>query len=159
LIGAPIIDLIAHTLQANFLLAVVINQCYTTFFEDACVLAGVQSMEAIYRSDGEWVAVYEKGNLFNVDREWIGFTVGREVFDTSGEYLGFLSDDRRLLRKRTLGKELPQYDPPPRPSRPEIPASVPLAPMLAELPYPIIDLFVEYPERLIYISETRPDMD
>ncbi len=116
-------------------------------------------MEIIYRTDGDWVAVYEKGNLFNVDGEWLGFTVGREVFDTSGEYLGFLSDDRRLLRKRTLGKELPHCDPPRRPSRPDIPASVPFAPMLAELPYPIIDLFVEFPERLIYISETRPDMD
>ena len=54
-------------------------------------------MEPIYRSDGEWVAVYEKGHVFNVDGEWLGFVRGRELYDTSGQYVGFLSDDRRLL--------------------------------------------------------------
>ena len=40
-------------------------------------------MEPIYRSDGEWVAVYEKGHLFTVDGEWLGFVVGRRVFSTA----------------------------------------------------------------------------
>ena len=115
-------------------------------------------MVPIYRSDGEWVAVYTNGLLFNVDGEWIGFTVGREVYDTSGLYLGFLSNDRRLLRKRSIGTR-PRLVPPPRPDRPDIPSTMPLAPMLASLPHQIIDLFEEHPEKLIYISETRPDMD
>jgi hypothetical protein len=116
-------------------------------------------MEPIYRSDGAWVAVYDNGNLFNVDGEWIGFVHGREVFDTSGLYLGFLSDDRRLLRKRSDPDKRPRIQPPPQPERPNIPISMPLASMFRSLPYQIIDMFEHYPNRLTYISETRPDME
>jgi hypothetical protein len=116
-------------------------------------------MVPIYRSDGEWVAVYEKGHLFNVDGEWLGFVVGREVFDTTGVYLAFLSDDQRLLRKRTRPVTHPRHTPPARPERPNIPANMPLAPMLRSLPYTIIDMFEAYPERLLHVSETRPDIE
>lgn len=116
-------------------------------------------MVPIYRSDGEWVAVYEKGHLFNIDGEWIGFVKGREVYDTGGVYLGFFSDDRRLLRKRTAPESRPRLKPPIRPSRPHIPSSMPLAPLLRALPHHIIDMFEEHPEKLVYVSETRPDMD
>ncbi|MCP4361876.1 MAG: hypothetical protein GY796_28015 [Chloroflexi bacterium] len=116
-------------------------------------------MIPIYRSDGEWVAVFMKGFVYNVDGEWLGFVVGREVFDTGGSYLGFLSDDRRLLRKRTRGIERPHKTPPPRPKRPNIPATMPLAPLFPALPHQIIDMFEEFPEKLIYVSETRPDME
>lgn len=116
-------------------------------------------MEPIYRSDGEWVGVYEDGNVFNIDGEWLGFVTGREVFDPAGQYLGFLSDDKRLLRKRSLSNRPPRLKPPSRPPKPRIPASMPLAPMMRELPHQIVDMFEEYPERLIYISETRPDME
>ena len=116
-------------------------------------------MVPIYRSDGEWVAVYEKGCLFNVDGEWIGFVSGREVYDPSGMYLGFLSDDRRLLRSRSRPHTRPRLKPPPKPEAPKLPASMPLAPMLSALPYSIVDMFEEFPERLSYISETRPDME
>ena len=115
-------------------------------------------MEPIYRSDGEWVGVYHRGNLFNADGEWIGFVKGRQVYDRAGLYLGFLSDDRRLLRKRTP-REKPRLPPPPRPERPRLPASMPLAPMLRALPHQYVDMFEEYPERLMFISETRPDME
>lgn len=116
-------------------------------------------MEPIYRSDGEWVAVYEKGHLFTVDGEWLGFVAGRRVFSTAGEYLGFLSDDRRLLRRRHVEEGLPRRAAPPRPSQPEIPMRVPLAPLLRELPFHIIDVFEEEGERLLFVSETRPDME
>lgn len=116
-------------------------------------------MIPIYRTDGEWVAVYTNGHIFNVDGEWIGFTVGRDVYDTGGLYLGFLSDDKRLLRKRTRPVDKLHLEPPPRPERPKLPANMPLAPLLPSLPHQIIDMFEEYPERLIYVSETRPDMD
>jgi hypothetical protein len=116
-------------------------------------------MVPIYRSDGEWVAVFEAGHIFNVDGEWIGFVVGREVYDTGGSYLGFLSDDKRLLRKRTRPVERELKKPPPQPARPKIPANVPLPPMFSSLPHQIIDMFEEFPEKLVYISETRPDMD
>jgi hypothetical protein len=116
-------------------------------------------MIPIYRTDGEWVAVYNKGHLFNVDGEWVGFVSGRDVYDPSGLYLGFLSDDRRLLRTRSRPAKRPRLQPPLRPERPEIPATMPLAPLLPSLPYSIVDLFEEMPERLSYISETRPDME
>ena len=116
-------------------------------------------MIPIYRSDGEWVAVYAEGHLFNVDGEWLGFVVGREVYDPTGIYLGFLSNDKRLLRKRSLSEKRARRTPPPRPEKPTFPPSMPLAPLLAALPYSIIDLFEEFPERLIYISDTRPDME
>jgi|SRR5688572_15841558 hypothetical protein len=116
-------------------------------------------MVPIYRTDGEWVAVYKDGHIFSTEGEWIGFIAGREVFDTAGQYLGFLSDDRRLLRKRTLSLEPPHQPPPPRPERPQMPVSMPLAPLMRELPHQIIDVFEEFPDRLLYIAETRPDMD
>lgn len=117
-------------------------------------------MIPIYRSDGEWVAVYDKGNVFNVDGEWIGFVVGREVFDTGGSYLGFLSDDQRLLRKRTRPVDRPIMNPPSViPQRMKLPTAVPLPPMFPALPHQIIDMFEEFPEKLSYVSETRPDMD
>ena len=116
-------------------------------------------MVPIYRSDGEWVAVYEKGHLFNIDGGWIGFVVGREVYDTGGVYLGFFSDDRRLLRKRTRPASRQRKMPPARPSRPKIPSSMPLAPLLRPLPHHIIDMFDELPGKLMFVSETRPDMD
>jgi hypothetical protein len=36
---------------------------------------------------------------------------------------------------------------------------MPLAPLMRELPHQIIDMFEEFPERLNFISETRPDME
>lgn len=117
-----------------------------------------QRLEPIYKGNGEWVAVYSQGHLFNIDGEWLGFVKGREVYDPGGGYLGFLSDDRRLLRERRPPQKS-RLAPPPRPPRPPLPSSMPLSPLLRALPYRYIDMFEEYPERLIYISETRPDMD
>jgi len=116
-------------------------------------------MEPLYRSDGDWVAVYLDGYIFNVEGEWIGFVSGREAFDTAGQYLGFVSDDRRLLRKRSLSRRPPHLVPPERPPRPRMPAHMPLAPLMRQLPHQIIDIFEEFPDRLMYVSETRPDMD
>lgn len=116
-------------------------------------------MEPIYRTDGAWVAVYDGGHLFTVDGDWVGFIVGREVFDPQGEYLGFLSDDRRLLRKRVVSEDRPRVTVPDRPPTPQLPATMPLAPLMKELPFHIIDVFEEYEDQLMYVSETRPDME
>lgn len=116
-------------------------------------------MVPIYRSDGEWVAVFQNGNLFNVDREWIGFVVGRDVYDTSGLYLGYLSNDKRLLRARSQPRKRDRKQPPPHPGRPDMPSNMPLAPMFPALPYQLIDLFEELPDKLSYVSETRADME
>lgn len=116
-------------------------------------------MIPIYRSDGEWVAVYDQGHLFNTDGEWLGFVVGRDLYSPRGEYVGFLSDDKRLLCRRALPADIPSHEPPARPERPRLPAHVPLAPMLRSLPYQIVDLFEAFPQRFRYVSETRPDME
>lgn len=115
-------------------------------------------MVPIYRSDGEWVAVYHRGHVFNIDGEWLGFVVGREVYDTQGRYLGYFSEDKRLLRRRRPPEKI-RIDPPPRPSPPRVPASVPLAPVFSELTFSTLDVFQEDPDRFRYVSETRPDMD
>lgn len=116
-------------------------------------------MEPIYRTDGAWVAVFSDGHIFTVEGEWVGFVIGREVFDTQGEYLGFISDDRRLLRKRVVNEAPGRKEPPPAPERPSLPAHMPLAPLMRELPFHIVDVFEEYADQLMYISETRPDME
>jgi hypothetical protein len=115
-------------------------------------------MTPIYRSDGEWVAIMHQGHLYNVDGEWLGFLIGKDVYDPQGRYLAYISDDRRLLRTRREPRDQPRKTPPPRPERTRFPSSMPLAPMLPALSYSIIDMFEEYPERLMYISDTRPDM-
>ncbi|MCP5095146.1 MAG: hypothetical protein GY943_06310 [Chloroflexi bacterium] len=119
----------------------------------------MQKLVPIYQSNGEWVAVYTGGHLFNIDGEWLGFVRGRDVYDTGGRYLAFLSDDKRLLRKRRRPNNYQRLVPPERPVRPKMPTSMPLAPMLSALPHHFVDMFEEYPEQLLFISETRPDMD
>jgi len=116
-------------------------------------------MEPIYRSDGAWVAVYVDGHLFTTDGDWVGFAIGREMFDPQGEYLGFLSDDRRLLRKRFVTETRLRKQPPLEPSTPRLPANMRLAPLMPELPFHIIDVFEEFADQLMYVSETRPDME
>ncbi len=116
-------------------------------------------MTPIYRSDGDWVAVVHQGHLYNADGEWLGFLIGKDVYDPMGKYLAYISDDRRLLRTRREPRDKPQKTASPRPQqRLRFPSNMPLAPMLPALPYSTIDMFEEYPERLIYISDTRPDM-
>ena len=116
-------------------------------------------MEPIYRTDGEWVAVHHEGHIFSTAGGWLGFVDGREVFDTGGDYLGYLSDDHRLLRRRRTDEHPPRREPPPRPPRPIIPATMPLAPLLRELPFSIVDVFEEEGEKIFFVSETRPDME
>ena len=105
------------------------------------------------------MGIYKGGHLFNTTGDWLGFVVGREVFSPGGDYVGFLSDDRRLLRRRVVNKTGHYYDPPPPPERPSLPETVPLAPLLRELPFHIVDVFEEMGEKLTYISDTRPDME
>ncbi len=116
-------------------------------------------MVPIYRSDGEWAAVYHQGHVFSVDGDWLGFVVGQELYSPVGVYVGYLSHDHRLLRRRVLAEEPPRRQPPPKPDTPRLPASVPLAPMLSELPFHTIDMFIEHPNQFRYISGTRPDME
>lgn len=116
----------------------------------------------IYSTPGDWVALMVFPHLYNPVGEWIGWvTPQREVYDVDGFYVGWLSKDPRVLRKRVLEKSKPRRTPPPPPKRVRPPATVPLPPMMAELPFSIIDIMEEEPDRLhtTDTGELREDMD
>jgi hypothetical protein len=110
----------------------------------------------IYRSDGEWVALLEGRSLYDTMGDWIGWLEGREVFSRDGEYAGYLSDDQRILRRRARQRR-PLRTPPPPPPAIRVPAKVPLAPLFAEIPWEVVDVFEEEPHIFRYVSEFKPD--
>ncbi len=116
----------------------------------------------IYSSSGDFEAFLIYPMVFNMVGEWIGFvTRERDVYSIHGEYVGWLSDDPRILRKRSYDYVKPKLTPPQGPSKSLPPASVPLAPMMPELRFDTIDVLQEEPERMptIDAGELRPDMD
>ena len=103
----------------------------------------------IYTSRGDWLALMVFPHLYSSVGEWVGFlTPGRQVYDVNGLYVGWLTDEPRILRKRTYDQTPPPAAPPPPPARIRPPATVPLPRMMAELPFEIIDVLQEEPERL-----------
>jgi hypothetical protein len=116
----------------------------------------------IYTTRGDWAALLVFPYLFSTVGEWIGFvTKVREVYDTDGVYVGWITNEPRILRKRILEDELKRTELPPFPSKIRPPATVPLPPMMAELPFEIIDVFEEEPDRLhtTDTGEFKEDMD
>ena len=118
----------------------------------------MSGMRPIYASNSEWVALLQGIYLYDTRGEWIGWLAGCEVYTLDGLYAGELSDDGRVLRARI------------RPSRPRLrlplaapkvrpPAMVALAPLFAELPWHMIDVFEEEPEVFGFISDLRPDWE
>ena len=100
--------------------------------------------------------------LYNTIGEWIGYVNSRrEVYDVDGVYVGWLSKEPRILRKRIIEDELQRIEVPDPPERIRPPATVPLPPMMAELPFEIIDVLDEEPERLhtTDTGEFKEDMD
>ncbi|NWG35315.1 MAG: hypothetical protein HXY42_12825 [Chloroflexi bacterium] len=116
----------------------------------------------IYVSNGEAEAFLVFPHLFNRNGEWIGFvTPKREVYSVMGSYVGMLTNDPRITRKRAEDEFKPRLQPPPPPGKITVPASVPLAPMMSDLPLGLIDVLQEQPERLHTLDsgELREDMD
>lgn len=116
----------------------------------------------IYSTKGDCKAVFISPNIYNLSGEWIGWvTDENEVFDVDGLYVGWLSEDMRILRKRSLiqirRREAP--DPPPRSIR--APATMPLPPLMAEIPFSVIDVLDDEPERLhtTDTGELKEDMN
>lgn len=119
-------------------------------------------MIPIYSSKGEVDAFLVFPNLFNRSGEWIGWvTPQREVYSVMGSYVGFLTNDPRIVRKRSENALRPRLKPPQHPGRISTPATTPLAPLMSELTHSIVDVLVEEPERLHTIDsgELREDMD
>lgn len=99
--------------------------------------------------------------IFNSSGEWVGWvTEGREVYSVLGHYVGWLSNDPRVLRKRSYDFTKPRKTPPVPPPKLRPPATVPLAPLMPELTHATIDVLYEEPYRLrtMDFDELREDM-
>jgi len=116
----------------------------------------------IYSSRGEAEAYLVFPYLFNRSGEWIGWvTPKREVYSVLGFYTGSLTDDSRIIRKRADDENMPRAQPPKSPGKIVAPATTPLAPLMKDLPYSLVDVLQEEPERLhpLDSGELREDMD
>lgn len=125
-------------------------------------MASKQRLIPIYTSRGDLGAYLSYPYLYNRQGEWIGWvTRQREVYSVLGNYVGWLTDDPRILRKRTYDFSKPRLDPPPPQPRIQVPATVPLPRMMAELAFTNIDVLEEEPEKLstVDFDELREDMD
>lgn len=116
----------------------------------------------IYTSQGDAEAFLLYPHLFNRVGEWIGWvTPQREVYSVMGYFVGSLTNDARIVRKRSEDTDKPRQKTPPPPARITTPAQVPLAPMMMELTHSLIDILLEEPERLHTLDsgDLREDMD
>ena len=115
----------------------------------------------IYSSKGEVDAFLVFPYIFNRNGEWIGWvTPQREVYSVLGYYVGSLTNDPRIVRKRATNALKPRLKPPPSPGKINVPATVPLAPLMSDLTHSIIDVLVDEPERLHTLDsgELREDL-
>lgn len=116
----------------------------------------------IYSSRGEAEAFLSFPYLFNRSGEWIGWVnAQREVYSVIGNYVGFLTNDPRIVRKRSDNALKPRLNSPSSPGRITTPATVPLAPLMSDLTHSFVDVLVEEPERLHTVDsgEFREDLD
>ena len=116
----------------------------------------------IFASNGDVEAFLVFPHLFNRSGEWIGWvTPRRDVYSVMGFFVGTLSDDARIVRRRGEGDSRPRLKPPSRPVKIATPSTVPLAPLMSDLPLSLIDVLQDEPERLHTADsgEFREDMD
>lgn len=116
----------------------------------------------IYTTQGDLSAFMVYPMIYNLTGEWIGFvTMNRDVYSVHGDYVGWISDDPRILRKRTYSFDKPKLTPPLPPERFRVPSRMPLAPMMSELGYETIDVLQDEPEKMptVDAGELREDMD
>ena len=121
-----------------------------------------QRIIPIYTSRGDLGAYLVYPYLYNPQGEWIGWvTPERDVYSVLGNYVGWVSKDPRILRKRSYDFSKPTRQPPSPPRQIQVPASVPLPRMMAEITITTIDVLEDEPERLSTVDhdELRPDMD
>ncbi len=115
----------------------------------------------VYSTHGDCMAFFVTPYLYNLIGEWVGWVADEnQVFDVDGFYIGWLSDEWRILRRRSQGMSERRTTPDP-PKAIRTPATIPLPPMMSELPFHFIDVLDEEPERLhtMDTGELRNDMD
>ena len=116
----------------------------------------------IYNTKGDADAFLLYPYIFNRTGDWIGFVnPKREVYSVLGEFVGTLTNDPRIVTKRAIEESKPHATPPPAPKRIQPPTNIPLAPMMPELSYSLIDVLLDQPEKLHTLDsgESRQDMD
>lgn len=116
----------------------------------------------IYTTRGDLGAYLVYPYILSRTGEWIGWvTADRQVYSVHGHYVGYLDSGPRILRKVSEGFERPRRVPPPPPPKIQIPATMPLAPLMSELTYGIIDVLEDSPDLLppVDFGELREDMD
>ncbi len=116
----------------------------------------------IYTTSGDVGAFLQYPYLYNRQGEWIGWvTSQRQVYSVHGHYVGHLSDDPRILRRQSSGYLKPFQPPPQPPLKLSTPATVPLAPMMPEVPIGMYDVLEESPDMLpsVDFGDLREDMD
>jgi len=116
----------------------------------------------IYTTRGEVGAFLGYPYIFNTQGEWIGWvTQQRQVYSVHGHYVGYLSDDPRILRKHSSGYLKPRRSPPAAPGHITPPSTIPLAPMMPEVPIGSFDVLDERPDMLpsVDFGDLREDMD
>jgi hypothetical protein len=121
-----------------------------------------QTLVPIYTTKGDLGAFLQYPFIFDRMGIWIGWiTPEREVYSIRGQYVGWLNSDPRILRKRSETYERPRRLPPSFPQDIYPPAMVPLAPLMPELPYGVLDVLEEAANLLPAkdFGELRPDMD
>ena len=125
-------------------------------------MATQKSIVPIYTTKGDAEAFLVYPYLYNRRGEWIGWiTPERDIYSVIGHYVGFLGNGPRILRKRSIEVVTTNKKPPPKPPKMLMPATIPLAPLMAELNHSEIDVLLYMPERLHTADsgEFRQDLD
>ena len=78
-----------------------------------------------------------------------------------GFYVGDLTAEPRIIRKRITATLKPRRTPPPRPEKLAVSATIPLAPLMGDLRFGVLDVLLDEPERLhtLDAGELRQDLD
>ena len=116
----------------------------------------------IYTSRGDAEAFLAYPYLYSRNGEWIGWvTPKREVYSVLGFYVGNLTNDPRILCRRVTSTLKPRKIPPTSPAKVYPPATIPLAPLMSELTYSMMDVLLEEPERLhtLDMGELKEDLE
>lgn len=121
-----------------------------------------RSVIPIYTSRGDAEAFLVYPYLYNRMGEWIGWvTANRLVYSVLGYYVGDLTAEPRIVRKRITATLKPHRIPPVQPPRLAVPATIPLAPLMGDLRFGVLDVLLEEPERLhtLDAGELRQDLN
>ena len=121
-----------------------------------------RSVIPIYTSRGDAEAFLVYPYLFNRLGEWIGWvTADRQVYSVLGFFVGDLTAEPRITRKRFTATLKLHRTPPAPPPRLLVPATIPLAPLMGDLRFGVLDVLLEEPERLhtLDAGELRQDLD